>query len=444
MSFSRLQRSIRFHVSRRFRVWIFSLLFGLIVVGNFFALRYMVPEAHPNHQEIVTILFLVISVLILFPARDKIARWLLNKGDYSFLLGKDDHHLDFIARQFSMDALIQEIVPELLDWLGVQTGRIAILEHNRQSFQTHTIKKGKTYHDRPIPHEEVADIEAYLIRRNGLIYIYHLDIPEEVREFMKNQSALVLQPFVYRNRFLGFLMLKQDPRNRYAAIGLDTFAGKAAVGIQNYILSMRVVGSRLLEQEIEAAEKIQNLLQTGRIPHFAMLDIRTLKTADSSSIIEFIHCDDGKWIMAILCAPRLTGAAGILLFGVLGYLYSFTHRGENITLQRLMTHLEREPALTRSEYKIEFLLGEICPEEPALAVLAAGDNLNVIDTAGTGENLVTEGKRVFLDFPRDRILQISYANEPLIEFEPRISTESPEIKSVGILTNRPKSGRNER
>ena len=419
--------------SRAFRIKgrLFSLFFGVIVVSVFYLLQAIIPDNFERHEEIETFLFIVISVLLLFPARIKIARIFLHKRDYNLFFGENYHHLDFIARQFTMETLIHEITPELMDWLGVRSGTIALLEPDRRRFIRHTVQNGQIRQGRTIEYTEIENGKKYLKEQRRASHYTDLNTPRPLARMMEEYNAMVIQPFVYRNRLLGFLLLNEEPKTPYAAIALETFAGKAAVSIQNYILSSKVIDSKQFEQEFEEAAKIQHLLQLTRLPELPGYNIKLLKPDTFPCILELFRSREGKWFMAVLCSPRLSGAAGIFLFGILGRLYSFIHRKANITMYGLMDHLKKDPALMRSEYRMEILVAEIQPGAGKMLVLEDGKNYRIREQKNPEKTLISPGWRNFLDIHSENPLQISYAGEVLLE----ISSESVGTAEEDIASN---------
>ncbi len=407
-----------FTATHRFRGWLLSALFGVIIISTFYALRQIVPRDMSYYNELSTALFIIISVLLLFPARERIARRFLHKTEYNFFFGQDFHHLDFIARQFNVDALINEITPELLEWLRVRTGKLVILDTGRRYFNSYIYRNGTSFKGRPIHYETMEESIKFLKEHRRTVYHDQAVLPDNVKTMMTELRASVLQPFIYRNRLLGFLVLHEEPRNNYAGIGLETYAGKAAISIQNRILFTRVIDAQLYDQELQSAAKIQHFLQLTRPPRIPGNRVKFLRNHDFPCIMEFFEPGKDRWFLTILCTPSPSRAAAMFLFGILGRLYSFFRREKSISINRLLGHLRKDPGLIRSEYRMDILIAEIRPRENRMIVMSDGKEFRIHDASRPERNMITTGWRNFLNLDVGNRLRIVYGREPLLEIIP--------------------------
>src|SRR5688572_27043820 len=91
----------------RWKTWIFSFASGTVVVLLFIAIQRIVPANVPRYNEIVSLIFLLLAVLFLFPARERLHRLILGRNDYEAMFG-GTHHLDFIATHFTIDSITHE------------------------------------------------------------------------------------------------------------------------------------------------------------------------------------------------------------------------------------------------------------------------------------------------------------------------------------------------
>ncbi len=431
-------------LSFRVKGWIFSGIFGIFVVLCFYAIQWAVPASNPNYDEIVTVLFIILSVLILFPARERLLKFIFKKQEYFSFFGREFHHLDFIARQFTYEAMVEEIFPELLAWLRVRSGKLAILDSLRRDLKLHSYRRGVIREDRMHSRYPIKKLTEYVLQNPGILRIDRPNIPEVESEFLRKFNAAVLQPFMHRRRLLGFLILHEMPRNRFFQRALDLFAGKAAVSIQNYILSSKIIDSRMYEQEFSAAEKIRNLLQSSKIPELHHISIRNLKRKSFPCILEFFQSESGKWFLVILCTPRLTSAAGILLYGVLGHLYSYIHTEKSIQLNRLLSHLRHDPELSTAEYRMDILVAEIQPQEQILTTLIDGKNFRVKNALTDEPIVISSGWRNFLELKTGSPVRIEYASEKLLEFSAQDMTFSEALPAGKESANPSTSLKDER
>ncbi|MCB1169664.1 MAG: hypothetical protein KDK25_04990, partial [Leptospiraceae bacterium] len=133
----------------RLQSWLITASSAVVITSLFFLLHALipVPDESPveaaRRENLITVLFIVLSVLILFPAREYLLRRIFKRQDWETLIDEDIHHLDFLARQFSVDSLLHQIIPDLLYWLRVSSARIALLSEDRRSYRFHIYKNGK-------------------------------------------------------------------------------------------------------------------------------------------------------------------------------------------------------------------------------------------------------------------------------------------------------------
>ncbi len=406
-------RLARLKLSARQKGWVFSLLFGIIIVSVFYSLRWLVPATLPRHNEILTLVFIILSVLILFPARELILRRVLMRSEYASLFGQDFHHLDFIARQFTMDALVDEIYPELMSWLEVRTGRLAVLGSDRQHFQFFVYRNGQVSRGRFTGSPPDEDLVRVLKFKHAPLD-HREDQGTEARELLAKYRATIIQPFFYRRRLLGYLILGEIPRTRFARRALNMFARKAAISIQNHILSAKIIDSHPFEYELRNARKVRNLLQSAPIPQIPGYALKLLRDPDMPSVLEFFRGRE-VWYLAALCSSRQNSAAGLIMSGILGRLYSTMHREKNISLHRLLNELRKDPELAFSAYPFQILLGELRPDSNSLVLMVDGKDYHIAHPARPGRSLVSVGWRNFLELAENETIRISFQDDPLLD-----------------------------
>lgn len=406
----------RFNLSsRRYRRWMFSTIFGLFVIGVFYIIRWVVPPNLLLYNQIVTILFIVIAVLLLFPAREKILHFLLGKTEFTQFFGRDYHHLDFIAQQFTTDALVQEVFPEFMQWMGVRHARLAVLEPGRRQYRFHVYRNGRLLKSRNSYARRPSDPLLKELRNfKDTVDIQMTGLSRAVRERMEALGAAQIHPFVFRNRLLGFLIMHEPPRNKHARRALEFFGDKAAVSIQNDIFTYRIIDSRLYDREISAAQRVQSIFHNAPAPTIPGYALRRPEQKDFASIVEFFRAGDHRWFIVVLSSDRLTSSAGILLYGIFGRLYSFIHRERAITMHKLMANLKKGLA-DRSEYDFEILLAELLAEDRTLVVLMEGSGYEVVEISQPSHNIVSRGWRNFIELKEDRTYRFFYNQRPLLE-----------------------------
>ncbi|MCB1307272.1 MAG: hypothetical protein KDK30_03785 [Leptospiraceae bacterium] len=408
------QRLLKLWSSNRFRRIVYSLVFGIFIVAIYYFIRLLIPQELFLYNEIVTIVFIVISVLILFPARERILNRLLPRYEYTAFFGFDYHHLEFMARQFSVETLIHEIFPEFMEWLDVRQARLAILEPHRRFYEIYIYRNGRISGTQ-IQIEKTNALIRFLTYHGRAIELFDESLPDPIRRLLEEQHANSIHPFFYRQWMPGFLVLSEPPRHEFAERALEFFANKAAVSIQNHILTYRMIDSNLYDRELVAAQRVRKTLHQTPIPRLDGFELKRLIEPDAHpAILEFFRVPDGRWFLVTLSTPRFTGAAGIILYSILGNLYSIIHRESNITMHRLMSELRQEE-LPDSEYRIDILIAELRENEAEVIVLVEGDRYSLLESHQSGTNLISPGWRNFIDLKSKTPYRLEYMRQPILE-----------------------------
>ena len=307
--------------SFKWKTFGFSLLSGAVVVLIFILISGAVPGDIPHYNEVVTLLFLLSSVLFLFPARDRLHKILFGKNE-SALFG-DAHHLDFIARQFTVESLTMEVFPSLMQWMGVRAAKLAIAEGGHSHYVYYVYSEGQPVRTRQSYYHSLEELLLYAKQERRPL-APELPVPEGIRKLLTRIRAAYFLPIFYRNRMVGFLILHDPPDNKYADRALETFAGKAAASIQNSLLSSRFMDATAMDREFLVAEKIRKFLQRTEIPQIPGFKIEAFTGERAPIVIEFLRAPDRSdvWFAVLFAADRLNGSTAILLSSRLGSLYS--------------------------------------------------------------------------------------------------------------------------
>ncbi len=369
-----------------------SILFGSVVILFYYTIQWIIPRSFELYNEIVAITFIVVSVLILFPARNRFIKKVFRRIDYSDFFGDSLHHFDFIGRQFHMNVMIDEIFPQLMNWLRVPSGRISIYDTERKDYILYIYKNGHLVKRRSSHFQKFKQLTDYMRIKKRPLLATDMDLPEHISTFMEKFRAVEIHPFFYRRNPVGFLMLHSSPRHKYAERALDLFARKAAVSIHNHFLSNKIVDSHLYDREFKEAIKIRKFLQRTRIPKIEGYTIQAKDTSGILSVAEFIPCETDRWLIVIISYPRISSAAGIALSGLIGRLYSFSKLNEKITLHGVLNILRIEMDRIPEEYRLSYFLGEFFPSTGKLTVMP-DSNFIVRDSEDLSTELSVHGWR---------------------------------------------------
>lgn len=410
MNFVR-RTALPFAANARLRGWALSLIFGLAVVGSFYLLQWIIPPS-AYYNETVTVLFIVISILLLFPAREQLLKNFLKRSDYAALFGGDLHHVDFMARPFTLYSLVHEVLPELLNWLGLSSGRLAVLDAGRRSFSFYSFRRGHVIRSRRLRMKSGDELARILKQQRSVVTAENA--PPNIQPVLRSLRAAEIHPVLYRARLLGFLVLPSPPRNRFASRALDLFCGKAAVSIQNEFITDRIMDAASYEEEFASADKIRGLLSATRIPDVPGYQIERMAADKHSALIEFIETQDGRWFLAALTLPSGSSRSGLVLAGMLGQLYSLVLREKEITVNRIARVLEAGEELLGSE-EVDLLIAEFEVKANTLIVVVDGKDYRVRMLGEHEPLLISSGWRNFVRIDPGRTLRIEYGQEALLE-----------------------------
>lgn len=410
----------------RLQSWVITAVSAATITALFFLLRAIIPDATDSpleaarRENLITVLFIVLSVIILFPAREYLLRHLFQRQDWETLIDEDIHHLDFLARQFSVDSLLHQIIPDLLFWLRVGSARIAILSEDRRSYRFHIYKNGRIIKGNAIYYQKTEELKREFKAYRRIARIDDEDLPEGLKEVMQQNRVAWIVPFIFRTRLLGFLFLMEPPRNKFADRALQLFAGKAAVSIQNHILSSKIIDAGEFERELQSAEKVHSLMKNSRVPHFPGFQLQPRQDASGSSVQEFFTVDEGLFLV-IFATLRGGGVSGLLLSGLLGHLYSLIHLERELSIHRILGHMRKDNSLLRMEPGVEMLIAQFHPSG-SMTVFVEGKQFRFQDTTQPDRILISPGWRNYVDLTPGIPYRIEHNNQVLLEISTKGAT----------------------
>ena len=400
--------------------YLLSLVFGVIIVFHFYLIRWAVPKNIPIYDEIVISIFIVFSILVLFPIRSKVLAYLLQKDDYTLLVGGDFSDLDFAERSLDMRSLLREDFPDFIDWLQLSSGSIAVMDVKRKSYHVYLYRKRKLVSEQNINRKAYDKLCSFLAKSSQSISINHTSLPKEVETQMKSLNAHTIHPLLYRSIVLGFLILHEPPRTPYTERTLEIFKHKAVLSVQNYILSHRVIDSRIYDREFQTAERVQKALENTAEPELSAFNIERLHGGTPPLIFEFFRLGQKKMLFMIIICETFSGSIGLFVYSILGRLYSFIHLRKRITLESLLKHIDKSQDWPRNLPSIKILFLELNEKTKRLSFSRAEEfeiDLETKDLAPERIPLTNEGGNLRLSAQTK--VQILYRSAPFLQITPK-------------------------
>ena len=368
-------------------------IFGFIVALTFVFIHLLIPFINPlgnkMHNEIATVIFILISILVLFPLRDFILTKMNKRGYLSYFILKDNQLLDTIERPFSIESLIQKEFPELMDWLSLFESSLAILESDRKSYLIYKYKNRKIIDKVKINKKEIDKLNLFLGKKNIQINLFDMDIPDEVGQQLKKLGYKIAYPLLFRKTVLGLLLFNQVPKSIYAKSILEVFCHQSALTIHNHILSLRVIDSRIYDNEFKTARRILRSME-NLTPH--NLDNYKIEkiTFNKAYLLEYFKLNKDNHLFQIMICDELTGSLGLLIYGLVGELFSYINLYENNSLKKIIKYLEKSFNWKYAISQVQFLFLEFNKADESINLFSNDVNFSVSNFTNNDFNNVTQ------------------------------------------------------
>ena len=356
------------------------LIFSSIVILTFYVLHKLIPEKVLMHNELVTLIFIGISVLILFPARDRILNYLLKGENYSSLPNRSLSASGFAKRYLNIESLIHDDFPDFTNRLQLSASSLAILEGGRKFYRIYHYRKKKIIAN-DILDRKSCDTLCHLLAKNPQgVYADHKITPEaiseEIEAQIKNLNARVIHPLLYHKAVLGFLVFCDIPRGAQAKEFVEIFRYKATLSVQNHILSQRVIDNRVYDQEFAVASRIQKALENNTEPQIQNYKVQLLDS-NLSLMSEFFMLNKSRWLFALMICKPFTGSAGILVYSLIGQLYSLIHLQKRVSLRKLFHSVKSSADRQSADNPIKLLFMELDEKTKKISFLTEEKNFRV-------------------------------------------------------------------
>ena len=337
-----------------------SFIFSIVIVLSFYMVKWLVPSDTAMYNEVTTFIFIVVSILLLFPIRKKILHFFLQRNIYASLSGSDFTNLDFAELPFGLEALVRTSFPELISWLGVFSASLAILEPNRRSYRIYSYHKKRLSNERVSNRKDYEKLCRYLARQNDGIFLEDESLPDDIRQQMEDLHVAAIYPLLYRSLVMGFFTFRVSPSIswNHAKQAISIFSNRAALSVQNYILSHRVIDFRVYENEFKLAQRVRKALERSVDMQTPNHIIKRLPT-ESPFVFEFFKLSPKRWISIALFCDRFSESSGIFVYSIIGRLYSFLHLSKKITLSQLANQVKASLNWQHFEHPIHILFIEI-------------------------------------------------------------------------------------
>ncbi|KAB2931021.1 MAG: GAF domain-containing protein [Leptonema illini] len=389
-----------------------SFLAGMLIIAGYTYLQSAIFLVG-YEQELATVIFVVLAVVILIPVRDYLLEPFLTFPSWETLIETQQHHLEFLARPFTLQTLLNQIMPDLMIWLRIPDARLFILQQERRFFDMHVYRRGALKGSRRITRKNVIPITRMFRQFGRVARREDPTVPEHVEKIMAAYRIAIAVPFIHRGRLLGMLIFHHPTQNRHAERGLELFAAKAAITIHDHILKSRMQNIAEYDEELRIATKIRQMLQMQEAPEVPGWVLKTGRIR-SATLIEYFHTNDRQYAV-LLSTKAAGGVQAMILSGALGYLFATVRiKGPSLRLSSLLRRMQQYTQENDLTGKLEILVVGLRPGAKEMTVASMGRSYRLLNEDGE-ETALPPGRTTFRCRP-DSTISLHYQDEEILSF----------------------------
>ncbi len=351
-----------------------AIIFSAIVSLTFLGIHMLMPQKEKLRNEIATVLFILVSVLVLFPLRDMILLRLSKRGHLNYYLPHKHQVFDFIEKPFSITSLVYKDFPDLAEWLSISEYSLAILESSRKTFFFYQYKKNKVVGKNIIDKKNIDKLCLQLTKHSqeGL-HISEPSLSEDVTTQMKEINAQMIYPLLFRKNIVGLLIFNQSSKNILGKSLIEVFRHKATLTIQNYILSQRIIDFRVYENEFKAAQRVLKGMENLQIPNISNYSIEK-KPLTQPYLLEYFELSHQVYLFQIIICSRLSASVGLIIYGLIGQLYAYIHLNQKTNLDKITSYLSLSKDWQLADPLVEILFLELNTQKNSVNIFSNQSN----------------------------------------------------------------------
>ncbi len=373
---------------------------GLICVFIYLLIKRKIPADIAFPEEISFVTTMVISIVGIFPAQERLLSYFRSKFLSEYL--SDDRLSARIAhKRFDADSLIRNVFPDMVKIANSPSGRLAILNKSETSYDIYSYSRGRQRKVK-IRGENINTRLTNLLKmkKQSISITDVMETPELNEDFTALKSNFIM-PFIFREKLFGFLATTNIPSEKSKA-DLFFLASKAALAVHNHILSFKVAENKKYKREFEAAERIQFSIQSTKVPEVPGLVIQLLEK-DHRLLSEFYTPESGGVIFVIFALPSNRKSEGLVLAYIAGALYIHLRSFKN-NLNEIKLSVENTLKEIYYTDPYELLIGYAEANKNLLQILASSRGITASKLDSPDKNLISLGWRNLLDLESTPIL----------------------------------------
>ncbi|MBW7859006.1 MAG: hypothetical protein H3C43_12105, partial [Leptonema sp. (in: Bacteria)] len=340
---------------------------------------------------------------------------------WQLLIEAERHHLEFLARPFTLHTLLYRIVPDLMIWLRIPDSQLLILNQERRYFDMHVYRQGQLWRSRRVTRKNIIPMTRMLRQFGAIAKRDDINLPADIATAMEKYQISIGIPFIHRGRLLGMLLFKRPTSTRYSDRALELFAVKAAITIHDHILKSRMRNIAEYDEELRVATKIRQMLQMDEVPKPTGWQIKPGQIR-SATLVEYFPVKNDTTVslpehqfVVFLSTKAAGGVQAMILSGALGYLFAQVRlRGPSIRLSTLIRKMTQYVQENDLEGKLEIMIHRFRVNHSDLDVWISGKSYRIFNSE-IGELSLGQGRH-HLYCKENIAFSIYYQEEEIMSF----------------------------
>ena len=308
-----------------------------------------------RHDKIITLIFIVIFLIIFFPIKELILRYLLKKKNYFSFQIESFSALDFSKNSLSLESLVRKDFPNLMEWLQLSSGSLAIIDASRKFYRIYHYNGKNIISINILERTLYTALSNFLLKHPKGVSIADPFLPKKIKLQITNLDTSFIYPLIYNNVVIGLFLFKEKIHKKHLGKTFEIFRYRAGLSIQNQIISQRVIDNRVYEYEFKVASRIQENMKSKIRPEISHYEVKAM-TQGVPHLSEFLKLGEGHWLSVIIVCIPFTSVEGIRIYSLIGQLYSMINLEKAINLNLLFNSIKNNKDWQSETSSINLLL----------------------------------------------------------------------------------------
>ena len=354
----------------------YKIAFAFLSLILFLFIHSSIPSNEILRNEITAVLFILIFILLIWPLQKNIIKRLFKNNYIEYILSGEHQQLDFLEKPLSIESLIRKDFPDFANWLHVDSYSLAILEGRKKYYKIYKYKNRKLFEELDIAKNELDKICSFLLKWNKELNVESDKFPKEVNNQLMKLKAKVVVPLFFRKTVIGLILFNNELKKNYEKNIYEIFCNKTSLTLQNHFLTQRILDIRVYDDEMKAAKEILKRMEHVSIPNIPNFKIEK-HHFDKPYLFEYYKLSENKHLFQVIICETFKGTMGLLLYALVGQIFSFIQLIDNCKLTRLSKKLEESVNWETAKQDFSILFLELDTKENRI-VLFSNQNKYII------------------------------------------------------------------